>query len=98
MPDPFVEVAQESQMNGAMLPMASAPAVDPHGRAALLLVESLIHALVEKAVISRGEAIDIIDIAVDVEAALADAAEVDGFLEKSLLAPLATTFRIEISE
>lgn len=65
-----------------------------HGRAALLLVESLIHSLVDKGVITRGEAIDVIDIASEVEAALAGLPQ--GEVEGTLLAPLATTFRIEI--
>jgi hypothetical protein len=65
-----------------------------HGRAALLLVESLIHTLVDKGVITRGEAIDVIDIAGEVEAELADVS--NGGLDDTLLAPLARTFRIEI--
>ncbi len=39
---------------------------DPFGRAAILLVESLIHGLVSKSVISVPEAVEIVDIAADV--------------------------------
>ena len=37
------------------------------GRAALLLVESLVHHLVQRSVLSLGEAIEIVDIAAEVE-------------------------------
>jgi hypothetical protein len=70
----------------------------PHGRAALLLVESLIHALLEKSVISHGEAIDIIDIAADVEAELAGVENEGVAAEALLLAPLARTIRNEMKE
>ncbi len=44
---------------------------DPHGQAALLLVESLIHSLVARSVISVAEAIDIVDGAAEIEAEIA---------------------------
>jgi hypothetical protein len=44
----------------------SAP-VDPHGRAALLLVESLIHDLVARSTLTIGEAIEIVETAVDAD-------------------------------
>ena len=61
-----------------------------HGRAALLLVESLIHGLANRSVISVAEAIEIIEVAAEVEyelarAAGAEEAEIDG---KSLLTPM----------
>ena len=40
---------------------------DAHGQAALLLVESLIHDLVARAVISVGEAIEIVEVAAEVK-------------------------------
>ena len=73
--------------------MDNAMVASSHGRAALLLIESLIHSLVDKGVITRGEAIDVIDIASDVEAELIGAAE--GETEHMLLPPLAQTFRLE---
>jgi|GEM_PF-926000 len=43
------------------------PAVDAHGQAAMLLVESLIHGLIEKRVLSVAEAVDIVDVATEVK-------------------------------
>jgi len=40
---------------------------DAHGQAAMLLVESLMHGLISKQVISAAEAIEIVDIASDVK-------------------------------
>lgn len=48
---------------------------DVHGRVALLLVESLIHGLTERSILSLGDAIDIVDTAVAVQADVADAAD-----------------------
>lgn len=44
---------------------------DAHGRAALLLVESLIHALIEKSVLTVGEAVEVLEIAVEVNTEIA---------------------------
>jgi hypothetical protein len=41
---------------------------DPHGEAALLLVESLIHGLLRRSQLTLAEAIDIVQVAIDVEA------------------------------
>ncbi len=43
---------------------------DPHGEAALVLVETLIHALIAKGSLSTLEAIDIVDDAVEVQSAM----------------------------
>ncbi|WP_174285770.1 hypothetical protein [Sphingomonas bacterium] len=43
------------------------PSGDPHGLAALLLVESLIHGLCETSTLSTGEAVDIVERAVSVQ-------------------------------
>ena len=51
------------------------PPADDHGRAALLLVESLIHGLCEKAVLSADDAIDIAARALDVQGELAEVAD-----------------------
>lgn len=45
-----------------------------HGHAALLLVEALIHGLCEKDVLSRNDAIDIVDSAASVQLDVSDAA------------------------
>lgn len=84
--------------DGAAVAIDAAAATDPHGRAALLLVESLLHALVAKGVLKSGEVIDIIDIAQDVEADLAGVADGHGQPGETFLAPLARTFRIEQGE
>lgn len=49
---------------------------DANGDAAILLVESLIHGLISKSVISVAEAVEIVEIAADVTTAIA--AEADG--------------------
>lgn len=44
---------------------------DAHGQAAMLLVESLIHGLIARTVISPEEAIEIVDVAAEVKAEVA---------------------------
>ncbi|WP_375429652.1 hypothetical protein [uncultured Sphingomonas sp.] len=48
---------------------------DPYGQAALLLIESLIHGLKERGVLTIAEAVDVIETAADVQYELADAAD-----------------------
>lgn len=48
-------------------PSAAPPAADPHGHAALLLVESLIHELVERALLPLEGALAVIDSATSVQ-------------------------------
>lgn len=48
---------------------------DPHGQAALVLVECLIHGLVERSVLTTVDAIEIIEGAKDVQADVAEAAD-----------------------
>ena len=73
------------------------PNQEAHGRAALLLVESLIHGLTSRAVLTISEAIEIIDIAADVENDFrAASAEAGKPTSPSLLAPLATSLRFEV--
>ena len=47
------------------------PEPDAHGQAAMLLVESLIHGLIARSVISTGEAIEIVDVAAEVKVEVA---------------------------
>lgn len=47
------------------------PEPDAHGQAAILLVESLIHCLVERSVITMKEAVEIVETAADVKADIA---------------------------
>ncbi|MBA2935231.1 hypothetical protein HZF05_14175 [Sphingomonas sp. CGMCC 1.13654] len=58
---------------------------DPHGQAALLLVESLLHGLIEKRTLTIEEAVVIVDIAADVKAEIAaDIGDAPHALQKSL--------------
>ncbi len=54
------------------------PLPDPHGQAALLLVESLIHGLLERSILSVTDAIEIVSTADDVQVDVATAADGHG--------------------
>lgn len=56
--------------------LAVDPDTDPHGQAALLLVESLIHVLRERSILSFADAIDLVETAASVQADVT--AEADG--------------------
>lgn len=61
------------------------PDPDAHGQAAMLLVESLIHGLVSRSVISTQDAVDIVDTAAEVKAEMAiDIGEAPETLLRSL--------------
>ncbi|RYF22476.1 MAG: hypothetical protein EOO77_04030 [Oxalobacteraceae bacterium] len=49
--------------------------VDAHGHAALLLVESLIHGMIERSQLSSADAIEIIEGAANVQGQIAEAAD-----------------------
>ena len=51
------------------------PSADPHGHAALVLVESLIHGLVARAVLSTEDAVEIMEGTKEVQADVAEAAD-----------------------
>lgn len=73
------------------------PPQEGHGRAALLLVESLIHGLTSRAVLTVAEAIEIIDVAAEVEDEHRVASAEAGLAPvPSLLSPLATSLRYEV--
>lgn len=58
---------------------------DAHGQAALLIVESLIHALVARSIISTAEAVEVVEIAAEVKIDLAeDAGQSPATLRHSL--------------
>lgn len=61
--------------NEDSLPKITPAMPDPHGHAALLLVESLIHGLIERSIISVVDAIDIIETADSVQVDVADATD-----------------------
>lgn len=64
-------MANISNDNDACPPSASPSVPDAHGQAALLLVESLMHGLVERSVITVADAVEIVDAAADVKAEIA---------------------------
>jgi hypothetical protein len=68
-----------------------------HGTAALLLIESLMHALLEKDLISRDEFVETVESAAEVEDELNVAnASLPSDSNGSVLYPLATAFRKEL--
>lgn len=72
---------------------------DPHGQAALLLVESLLHALIEKSVLTAGEAVIIVQGAAEVKAEIAsDVGDKPAETEKalSLLGAIAASLHRDI--
>jgi hypothetical protein len=77
------------------------PVVEPdaHGQAALLLSESVLHALVDNATLTNAEAIDIIEIAAEVKQEVAAATgESKGRMHESLdlLSKMAGSFRADM--
>jgi hypothetical protein len=71
--------------NHAAYPPVQAPEPDAHGQAAMLLVESLIHGLVDRAVISVGTAIEIVEAAGEVKQEIAaDVGESPETMQRSL--------------
>jgi hypothetical protein len=69
------------------------------GQAALLLVESLMHSLVEKGLLSREDFIDVVEAASEVEDELGAAnAPVPSSRDGSFLSPLANAFKIELGQ
>jgi len=64
---------------------AAPPTTDAHGEAAMLLVESLIHGLVARSVLSVDEAIALVAVAVDARAEIvADHGEADAAQDRAL--------------
>ena len=69
-----------------------------HGQAALLLVESLIHGLCEKATLSTEEAIEITERAINIQAEQAEAADGAGepmWRSHALLSSIAASLKID---
>lgn len=59
-------------LNDNTLPQDRVVSPDPHGEAALLLVESLIHALIARSLLSVADAIEVVETAAEVVEAQAD--------------------------
>jgi len=86
-----------SPFNGASPIGPATPDGIAQGRAALLLVESLMHALVAKGAISREEFIEIVEGSAEVEHELvASNASYPPHHNGSLLYPLAAAFKKEL--
>lgn len=75
-------------------PLFNGPAQDS---AEWLLVESLIHGLIARAHLTPLEAIDIIDVAADVEREVHDARPGPIKAFRSLLAPLSRSLRVDLT-
>lgn len=69
--------------------LASPSHVDAYGQAALLLTESLLHALVGNATLTNAQAVEVVNIAAEVRAEEADAAQESSGRTKESLALLA---------
>ena len=61
--------------NDSAMPGIRPSMPDPHGQAALLLVESLIHGLLARSIISIGDAIEIVESADSVQVDMAEEAD-----------------------
>lgn len=53
--------------NDNVAALNTVPEPDAHGQAAMLLVESLLHGLIDRRVISVADAVEIVDVAVEVK-------------------------------
>ena len=74
------------------------PMPDPHGQAALLLVESLIHGLITRSIISNGDAIEIVETAEDVQGDVAEEADGAGapmWRAHALLSGIAESLKLD---
>lgn len=57
-------------ISSSTTPVSGQP--DAHGQAALLLVESLVHALIAKSTLSVEEAVEVIDVAAEIKVLVAE--------------------------
>jgi hypothetical protein len=77
----------EQTFNDNEIARADEPRRDPdaHGQAAMLLVESLIHGLIARSLISTEDAVEIVDVAADVKEEVAsDLGDSPATMRKSL--------------
>ena len=85
--------------NEVVAHLAPSPIREPHGQAALLLVESLIHGLCEKQVINASEAAEIAERAANVQRDRVDSAEVPSaemWQAHTLLSSIELSLRIDM--
>lgn len=90
-----------SSNDNFVAPVVTSLPPDSHGQAALLLVESLIHGLIERSVITRQIGLNIIETAISVQGDVARAA--DGTADpmwhaQSLLTRIAESLEIDLRE
>lgn len=64
-------MADLSNDNSPEQPDPRSKGPDPHGQAAMILVESLIHGLISRSVIQVADAIDVVTMAIDVKMEIA---------------------------
>lgn len=86
--------------NESTLPVPRFGGADAHGQAAILLVESLIHGLIARSVITVEDAIEVVTVAIDVKMEIgADFGDCRDSTDKSfaLLAAIRESFSIDIS-
>lgn len=72
---------------------------DAAGQAALVLVESLIHGLIQRSMLTVSDSIEIIETAIDVQADVAEAADGAGakmWRSHAMLSSMATSLRYDI--
>lgn len=92
---------QISNDNDTTRPAETGLVPDPHGQAALLLVESLIHGLLSRSVISVAEAVEIVETAVEINSELAaEQADSNVTTDKSLamLAAISASLQNDLPE
>lgn len=75
-------------------PFLSVNGLEAHGRAALLLVESLVHGLIERKLITVAHAVEIIDVAADVAGEIDHAAP--GRKPETLLRAVSNSLRLDL--
>ena len=75
------------------------PLPDAHGQAAMLLIESLIHGLIERRILSVADAVEIVDVATEVQRdTVEELGETPAKLEKSiqLLQAISDSLRLDV--
>ncbi len=88
---------ESSNLNSDRMP--DIPLIDPHGRAALLLVESLMHGLIERSVLTTENVVQITERAEEVQAEAAEAADGAGaplWFSHGLLTAISRSLRHDI--
>lgn len=90
-----------SNDNDALTPGGMPAQPDAQGQAALVLVESLLHGLMEQSVLSLRQTVEIIDAAIEVQTDVADAA--DGSAEAmwrshSILSAMAASLKRDMDD